>query len=162
MGLIQKPTYKAYWNTHNPSQHTPWFIEHFSRDRFELLLKFLHFADNNKMPDKKDDAYQLYKIQQMITHFKGAFKKFYVPDKKISVDESMIGYRGRTPHLRQYMPKKQHAKFGIKYWCLCESETGYLVNFEIYRGANKSPHPVSEEGITHNLVMRLIEEADLL
>ena len=45
MGFIKKTNYRAYWNTHNPSQYTPWFLEHFSRERFELMLKFLHFSD---------------------------------------------------------------------------------------------------------------------
>ena len=126
------------------------------------MLKFLHFADNSKVPKKDDDAFQLYKIQKVINHFKAAFQKFYVPGKKISIDESMIGYRGAMPHLRQYMPNKHHARFGIKYWCVCEAESGYLINFEVYRGVRKSSHPVSEEGATYDLVMRLMEESDLL
>ena len=56
MGLIQKPNLSAYWDSSHPSQHTPFFIEHFSRDRFQLLLKFLHFADSTAMPEIDDPA----------------------------------------------------------------------------------------------------------
>lgn len=38
MGLIKKPTIESYWNTTNTSQSTPWFPEHFNRDRFSLIM----------------------------------------------------------------------------------------------------------------------------
>ena len=159
MGLIRKPILRSYWDCSNPSQSTPWFNAHLGRERFELLLKFIHFNDNTKMPPKEDPAYQLYKIQPLIDHFQKVFKDNYVPERKISIDESMIGFRGKTPNLRHYMPNKHHARFGLKVWCLCEAESGYTVTFEVYKG--KKHLPVSEEGVTYDLVMRLLAKADV-
>lgn len=117
MGLIKKPSIESYYNTSNKSQSTPWFPEHFSLTRFRLLLKFLHFADNTNPPDPQDAASRLYKIQGLVDLLNHSFRRYYEPFQNIAIDESMIGYRGKTPHLRQYMPNKHHAKFGVKLWC---------------------------------------------
>ncbi|GFO32048.1 PiggyBac transposable element-derived protein 4 [Plakobranchus ocellatus] len=85
----------------------------------------------------------------------------WIEGEDISVDESMVGFRGKTPHLRQYMPLKHHARFGIKLWCVCDSNLNYTVNFEIYKGAHNEADR-SEENVTHNLVIRLLQEARLL
>ena len=60
------------------------------------------------------------------------------------------------------MPSRHRARFGIRYWCLCEADSGYLVNFEVNRGVRKSSRSVSEEGSMYDLVMRLMGESDLL
>ena len=159
MGLVRKPTISSYWDCTNPSQMTTWFVEHFGRERFELLLKFLHFADNEEMPGIRDPSYRLYKIQPLIDHFIQTFTRHYYPKKNISIDESMIGFRGKTPLLQIYMPNKHHARFSLKVWCLCEASTGYTVTFEIYKGATGAP--VSADGITHDLVLRLLNQADV-
>lgn len=59
--------------------------------------------------------------------------------REISVDESMISYRGRLSFL-QYMPKKPH-KWGIKVWVLAELETGYTWNFNVQCGKEDSSQP---------------------
>ena len=85
-----------------------------------------------------------------------------MPHKDISIDESMVGYRRKTPHLRQYMPNKHHARFGIKLWCVCDATSHYTKYFEIYKGAHTEQDRGSEEGVTHALVVRLFTESSLL
>lgn len=54
----------------------------------------------------------------------------FLPGKKnLSIDEAMIGYERRL-QFQQYMPAKR-TKVGIKVWEVCESDTGYCVNFHI-------------------------------
>ena len=159
IGLVRKPTLFSYWDSVNPSQSTSWFIKHFNRDRFFLLLKFLHFADNQDQPPQNDPAHKTYKIKPVVDYFNRKFKRHYKPSEDISIDESMVGYKGRTPHLRQYMPNKHHARFGIKLWCLCDSRSSYTVRVEVYKGVEEVRN---EEGATYALVMRLIEGANLL
>ena len=84
MGLIRKPTISSYWDCTNLSQMTTWFVKHFGRERFELLPKFLHFADNEEMPDTRDPSYRLYKIQPLIDHFIQTIGRHYYPEKNIS------------------------------------------------------------------------------
>lgn len=161
MGLIKKPMIRAYWNISSVSQSTPWFPERFSEKRFVLLLKFLHFADNEQMPAGGDATNKLYKIEQVVKILNTAFLRYYEPHVNIAIDESMIGYRGKTPHLRQYMPQKHHAKFGVKLWCLCDSKGGYTHHFEIYKGAHVA-EDAGAEGVTFNLVLRLLENGKCL
>ena len=56
------------------------------------------------------------------------------------------------------MPNKHHARFGLKVWGLREVQTGYTVYFEVFRGSVTA----SEHGVTFDLVMRLLSQADLL
>ncbi|KAL8568889.1 hypothetical protein ACOMHN_061465 [Nucella lapillus] len=132
MGLIRKTTISSYWDSCHPSQKTAWFLEHFSRDRFQLLMKFLHCNNNQLQPPPGDPAHKLYKIQPLIDHLTREFLRYYHPDAHISIDESMVGYKGKTPHLRQFMPLKRHARFGIKLWCVCDALNGYTSFFELF------------------------------
>ena len=162
MGLVRKPTVNSYWDRANQCIDTPFFYEHFNRDRFWLLLKFMHFADNEAMPEVGTPEYnKLYKIQYVIDHLVAKFRRHYCPRKAISIDESMVAYKGRTPHLRQYMPNKHHARFGIKVWCVCDATSGYTCTFEVYKGG-ADPQDAHGEGVTHNLVVRLLQQADVL
>ncbi|CAK9832789.1 PiggyBac transposable element-derived protein 4 [Anthophora retusa] len=49
MGIQKWPTISSYWSTNN-SQYNPWFHRMFSRNRFQLILKFLHLADTKDLP----------------------------------------------------------------------------------------------------------------
>ena len=77
-GLIKKSATHHYWDSTNPSQATPWFIERFNRDRFQLLLKFLHFADNELQPHPNSPDYKLYKVKEIADHFRNNFRNLYV------------------------------------------------------------------------------------
>jgi hypothetical protein len=44
--------------------------------------------------------------------------------KNNCVDETLVATKGHSI-MRQYIPSKA-AKFGIKFWMLCESATGYM------------------------------------
>ena len=64
------------------------------------------------------------------------FRQFYKPGRDLSVDEAMIGFKGRF-NIKQYMPAKP-TKWGIKAWGIADSKTGYLLNCEIYLGRKDS------------------------
>ncbi|GFS05769.1 PiggyBac transposable element-derived protein 4 [Elysia marginata] len=117
--------------------------------------------DNNTVPERNDPRYKTNKIQLLIDHFNHVFLYHYQPFQDISIDESLVGYKGKTPHLRQYMPNKHHARFGIKLWCLCDASNGYLIKFEVYKGAIDA-NERGPEGFTHNLCMRLLRTSNLL
>ena len=148
------PEINDYWGTCHAPICQPWFSEHFTHDWFKLLLKFLHFANNDLMPHRDSPDYKLYKIKPLIYHFLHVFKRYFHPLKNVAIDESMVGYRGHTLHLRQFMPDKRHARFGVKVWCLCDTSTGYTYSFEVYKGVSQDDR--SGGGFTYNLVMRLI------
>ena len=104
--------------------------------RFELLLRFLHLNDSRQQPSKGDPHYdKLYKIRPMLDKVVHQFKSTYLPTCNLSVDESIIGFKGRLSFV-QYMPQKP-TKWGIKAWVLAESESGYVWNIKIYTGKTK-------------------------
>ena len=64
----------------------------------------------------------------------------YIPSETLTVDEQLLGYRGRVPG-RTYMPAKPR-KYGLKIFWLCEAGTGFALNAMIYTGrrANEPVH----------------------
>lgn len=59
------------------------------------------------------------------------FTDTYQPGRMLSIDESMVLWRGRLT-FRQYMPGKRH-KYGLKLYVLCESG-GYVLKVIVYCG----------------------------
>ena len=65
MEIVYKPTIPVYWST-SELHNTPIFSKVMPRTRFQLLLKFLHF-NNNDLPDPKDENRdRLYKLRPLI------------------------------------------------------------------------------------------------
>ena len=56
----------------------------------------------------------------------------YTPEQYVTIDESLMLYKGRLGWV-QYIPLKR-ARFGIKYFMLCKSSSGYVWDFIIYTG----------------------------
>lgn len=105
--------------------------------RFLKVLRYLHVNDNEVMPKKGEPEFdKLYKVRPIITCLTKNFLEAYNPSRNLSVDESMIAFKGRT-HLKQYMPQKP-IKRGIKVWALCCADTGYLLQFSVYEGRRES------------------------
>ena len=70
----------------------------------------------------------------------------------------MVKEKNRTKK-RQYIPKS-HSKYGIKHWVLCESSTGYTINFNIYAGKQDS-EAFSTMGQSYDVVFRLLNQSNL-
>jgi hypothetical protein len=84
------------------------------------------------MPKRGDPKFdKLYKARSFIDALQKNFLKCYDPDDVMSVDESMISFKGRGS-LKRYMPKKPMRR-GYKVWMLaCKS--AYVLKFEVYTG----------------------------
>ncbi|KAF2905420.1 hypothetical protein ILUMI_00759 [Ignelater luminosus] len=61
-----------------------------SRNRFQLLLRFIRFA-NNESKEKSD---RLYKVRVVIDLIQDTFSSEYQPGATVSIGESMIPFRG--------------------------------------------------------------------
>ena len=78
-------------------------------------------------------------IQNTATSYDHFFEKFqtnYDVQQDVSVDESLLLWKGRLI-FRQYLPLKR-ARFGIKIYKLCESATGYTYRYYVYVGKDDS------------------------
>lgn len=60
------------------------------------------------------------------------FQDTYIPRQNLSMDETMLKFRGRFAG-KQYMPKKP-VKWGIKSFSLADSSNGYILNILSYTG----------------------------
>lgn len=126
MGLMPLPSLKNYWSVKTRyKNHVASKI--MSRNRFELLLRFWHFSNNEEAPEND----RIFKIRNLVIKIVDNFQKTLEPDSMIAVDETMVPFRGRLK-FRQYIPGKAH-KYGIKLFKLCGTD-GYTYNIEIYAG----------------------------
>ena len=103
------------------------------RDRFCLLLRFLHLNDIRKYIPKGQVGHDpQYKIRPFLEPLLRNLKLSYTPGCEISIDESMIGFKGHIGFL-QYAPKKP-TKWGLKVFVLADNRTGYACNWKLYTG----------------------------
>ncbi|KAK3748585.1 hypothetical protein RRG08_011667 [Elysia crispata] len=129
MGILKSNVYSDYWRTSKRLFMTQ-FGKVMPRDRFLTIWRYLHLADNNA--PQRDNPDKLAKLRPMLTHLNRVFKENYTPYRDVSIDESMVQFKGRLG-FRQYLPSKP-IKWGIKIWALSESTTGYMSNFQVYTG----------------------------
>jgi len=106
-GIVRKPELEMYRSTRGIFQ-TPIFPQTMSRNRFQLIQKYLHFNDNNAAGTNED---HLYKIRTILDNVLNIFRTNYIPDRQIFLDEVMLGWRGRLRFL-VYNPGKI-ANYGL-------------------------------------------------
>ena len=126
MGIVKQPTIYSYWSK-DPFYKNNFAPEIMSRNRFQLLLRFVHFADNQG--EAVDD--RLSKVRKLLEILEKNFAKCRRPGETIAIDETMVPWRGRLI-FRQYNPGKAH-KYGVKIYKLCDPE-GYTYTSHVYAG----------------------------
>ena len=130
MGIIYKPRLGIYWSI-DELYNTPIFKSIMSRDRFLLMIKFLHFADNVNYDANNRNRDRLFKIREMTDMINQRCRAVYAPCEDLSLDESLVLFKGRLL-FKQYI-KTKRARFGIKLYELC-TYNGIMLNFMIYHG----------------------------
>ncbi|XP_065057630.1 piggyBac transposable element-derived protein 4-like [Rhopilema esculentum] len=124
----------------------------FSKNRFREIQRFIHFCDPN-IPATND---RLYKVRPVIDHLQKKFREMYVLGREMSVDESMIPFKGHIAWT-QRMPQKP-VKVGIKVFVVADSQTGYCWNFQIYTGkVTDQEDDVGDLGKTDRVVIDLVK-----
>ncbi|KAE9525673.1 hypothetical protein AGLY_014200 [Aphis glycines] len=144
MGLVQMPTLEDYWCNSTRYKN---YVAHkiIPRNRFELILRFLHFSDNEKF-----DGDKIYKVRNLVEKMIYNFQNVMEPDEDLAVDETMVPFRGRLG-FRQYIPGKSH-KYGVKLFKLCGTN-GYTYNVQIYAGKSQ----VDGKGLACKVVLNLCQ-----
>lgn len=147
----KKLSLHEYWST-DPLLNSPIFRECMSRDRFSSIYRYLHFCNNTEAPNRD----RLFKIGAVLEKIKERFKSAFYPFECLVIDESLVLFKGRLV-FKQYIKTKRH-RFGIKLYVLCDCETGYILDFNVYIGketdidSNKNPLL----GITGAVVVKLM------
>ena len=105
MDAISLPSVHFYWTLKWPFG-LPSYSFIISRNRFELIFKFLHFSDNDHhIPRDQPGHDHFCKICPFLSTIIKNFQKVDVPHQNLFIGEIMIGFKGRLSFL-QYMPKK--------------------------------------------------------
>eukprot|EP00111_Clytia_hemisphaerica_P013537 TCONS_00039801-protein len=156
MGIHSLPQIPDYWSTH-PFYHNPVYNSVMSRNRYQLISRFIHFNDNTNYDPKDPKRDRLFKIRPLLNYLNTKFQELYYPSRDVSIDEQLLLHKGNL-HFKQYIPNKR-ARFGIKLFSLCD-ESGYVWSTEVYVGKNSQVVAAQEElkklGISGQVVVRLM------
>ncbi|XP_054726406.1 piggyBac transposable element-derived protein 2-like [Anastrepha obliqua] len=91
MGVVKYTAITNYWNPSTLLKNA--FVPQvMARNRFQILLKFIHFADNAQSSETVSKTYKVDKVLQELIL---AFKQNRPASQKLVIDESMIPLRGR-------------------------------------------------------------------
>lgn len=151
MGIHQLPSIRDYWST-NPWLRVAKVADTMPRTRFEAVMHFLH-ANNNShdLPHDDPNRDKIFKIRPILNQLSSRFLVHFNPYQALSIDESMIAFKGRSS-IKQFMPVKP-IKRGFKTWVLACPRTGYTFAFDPYTG--KSGEPCTG-GLGSSVVHRLV------
>ena len=124
-----------------------------SRNRFQLLFRYIHFNDNTQAKPRDHTNYDsLFKISPLLKRLRDAMARIE-PEERHSVDEQIIPFKGRSG-LKQYIKNKPHL-WGFKVFARA-GISGLIYDFEVYTGkAMKLPGDLS---VSANVVLRLVEK----
>ncbi|RVE49901.1 hypothetical protein evm_005494 [Chilo suppressalis] len=158
MSMCNRAVMSDYWTT--GVMGMPDFRRLMSRNRFFLISRFLHFVDNDTCFDYSLSSYdkKIIKIRPILDHCNERFTALYVPYQHLSLDESLLLWKGRLSWVQCIRTKA--ARFGIKTYELCEAETGYLLRCLIYAGKDSTmrQEPIHGfENCTAKVVLELLD-----
>jgi hypothetical protein len=80
MGITPRPKSKMYWNQ-KAALFCPAVADTMPRDRFDDILKYLHFADNATA----DPTDRLAKLRPLMEIIQANIRLVYVPEEEISI-----------------------------------------------------------------------------
>ncbi|XP_014484873.1 PREDICTED: piggyBac transposable element-derived protein 4-like isoform X2 [Dinoponera quadriceps] len=132
-----------YWKIHRLYKSV--FPQYMSRNRFQIILRCLHFVDEQNNADRMD------KCKLVIDNFNNVMECIYYPGKNLSLDESMILWRGRLI-FRQNIKRKRH-KYGIKLYVLAEPN-GIILKVHVFAS---TLDVTAGKGHTKKIVDKLLE-----
>lgn len=107
-----------------------------SKNRFEFLINSLRF-DNRATRDKTDKLAPVRSVWEILL---SNCRKYYKPSSFLTIDEQLIGFRGRCP-FKMYIPSKPD-KYGMKLIMMCDNATKYMLDAIPYTGKGCSPKNV--------------------
>lgn len=140
------------YKSHNESTESLWnadtgrniFRATMSLQRFKIISRAIRF-DNRETRAGRRERDKLAAIRELWDKWIEILPKLYNPGEFVTVDEQLVAFRGKCP-FRQYMPSKP-AKYGIKFWVLCDNATSYAWNIQIYTGKLPGEPPEKKQGL---------------
>lgn len=116
MGLKRQSSYRDYWSS-SPDLNDPYICKQMTVNRFGWFLSNIHCNDSMLEPKRGSPNFdKLYKLRPVIEKLGECFQKSKNLTQVLSIDESMVKFKGRST-LKQFMPQKP-IKRGYKIWML--------------------------------------------
>lgn len=136
----------------NPQFSPPFYRAAMSERRFCFLLFCLCFDNKDTREERiKDD--RLAPIRYLWDQFIYKCGTHYAPGENLTVDEQLLGFRGRCG-FRMYIANKP-AKYGLKLAMACDAESKYMLNAIPYLGKHTSPP--SSISLGHHFTKELVK-----
>lgn len=119
--------------------------------RFFFLLRCIRFDDYRDRQSRKEiDNFAAFR--EIFELFLANCENNYTLSEYTTIDEQLVAFRGRCP-FRVYIPSKP-AKYGLKIQTICDSQTWYTLNMELYTGKQRDgPYKISNSAT--DVVLRL-------
>ena len=149
-GLINKNRIQDYWSI-DPLLSTPIFGQYFTRNRYQDILRYLHFGNNEDISSNNP----LEKIKPIIDSLRKNFSNYVKPTQNLCIDESLMLWKGRLG-FKQYIPSKRR-RFGIKSFELVDCETKFILDFIVYTGSNTECQITAGLGLSGSVVLELMQ-----
>ena len=93
MGINQLPRIADYWKD-DPFIGNTGIKQTMTRNHFQEISQFLHFADSMRTPARGEKGYdQLYKVRLVLNAILENSQRCYSPNKHIAIDEGMIALK---------------------------------------------------------------------
>lgn len=119
MGLVRLPTKHHYW-AKSKKLYASILPQVITKARFELLLKFWHFSDNEACPEGD----RTYKVRPLLDSLLKRYQKVYTPGEYICIDEAL------RLVVKQCTQQKTHKVKLLK----LSTDKGYTWNVKMYVG----------------------------
>lgn len=146
MGLSKTTNFADYWST-KPGFRNELISTTMSRNRFQKLAANLACADpatdtsswpNNTEEEKQhvfhanrnNPLFPLTPIWNAVLH---NCRTKYNALRELAIDEAMVAYKGFKSIVRKFFMPTKPIRAGFKIYALCESGTGFMLNFDIHR-----------------------------
>ncbi|KAG0434850.1 PiggyBac transposable element-derived protein 4 [Dictyocoela muelleri] len=129
MGIFKLPEIRMYWGK-DPRLARFMASEKISYKKFTYINKFFSLTKTNN--DENDKVTYEEMTKKILDHLNNKFKRVYIPEEKICVDEGVIKAQSRYK-FKCYFPNKP-TKVGMKMYLLCESKSSYVLGLNLYTG----------------------------
>ena len=128
----------------------PFYRVTMALNRFKFLLRCMRFDNDRNRPARQRND-RLAAIREICETFTRNLGNIYIPNEALSVDEQLVGYRGKI-YGRTYLPSKLR-KYGVKLFWLCEATTGFALKDMIYSGKESDSEP--HRNLANEIVIKL-------
>ena len=141
MGIVQKPIASSYFSKRRVIS-APGFADVISRERFELICKFLHFIENESLPTYQGPPI-LFKIYPVICHLNIKFQTLYLPKhchwwkletlEGASVNKAVLTTKGFKVRNKKFRTVRMKNRIFVVFSCIYRQNHGPTVESDYSR-----------------------------